>query len=282
MKTILSLLMFACIFAVASSGHAYQDSTAEKKEIAEPTLYIGSDAPSLNISDWVSKGDFEEVTDFEPGKVYVVEFWATWCPPCKAAMPHISELQTEYADQGVQIISVSSEDLETVQEFLEEKVKGDADKTYGELTANYCLTTDPDNSVKNDYLRAAKIDGIPMAFIVGKTGKIEWIGHPTRIGKPLRQVVEDNWDREEAKADRAMVGIDEAVMDDDLESAIQQFDAAIARTTGEPQERLKVVKYQVMEKGGMEGADAEFTKLADEATSKFMKSELTWSVAKLK
>lgn len=167
-------------------------------EDSGPSLTIGSKAPALDVEHWVQNGDghFKPVTKFESGKVYIVEFWATWCGPCIASMPHIVETQEKYKDQGVQIVSISDEDLETVEEFLERKVRGEEDKTYDELTSSYCLTTDPDGSSSEDYMRAAGQNGIPCAFIVGKSGQIEWIGHPMQMDEPLEAVVNDNWDRE--------------------------------------------------------------------------------------
>ena len=116
--------MLACFSAVTTPIYALQQSSEDEKKSSPSVLTIGSDAPSLEISDWVSKGKFEEVTDFNRGKVYVIEFWATWCGPCIASMPQISELQAKYKDQGVQVISVSDESLEKVEKFLERKVKG--------------------------------------------------------------------------------------------------------------------------------------------------------------
>ena len=179
--------------------------------LGQNDLTIGSEAPELDIEHWVSDrdGEFSHITEFEDGKVYVVEFWATWCGPCVRSMPHIASLQDKFADKDVQIISVSKEDLETVEKFLKKKVKvtknskendeeTDEEKatTFGELTSGYCLTTDPDRSVSNDYMKAASQTGIPCAFIVGKTGLVEWIGHPARMEEPLSEVVDDSWDRE--------------------------------------------------------------------------------------
>jgi len=182
-----------------------KNETSETKPTEEKLLKIGSTAPPLDIEHWLSDGDgkFGKVTDFESGKVYVVEFWATWCGPCVRSMPHLAELQKTYADD-VQIISVSNEDLDTVKGMLSRNYKGseeDGPSTYGELTSVYCLTTDPDSSVNKDYMKASGQRGIPCAFIVGKSGLIEWIGHPNGMDKVLQSVVTDSWDREKAAAD---------------------------------------------------------------------------------
>ena len=165
---------------------------------ATPSLTIGSAAPPLIIENWVQDGNgaFEPVTTFSKSHVYVVEFWATWCGPCVASMPHLAELQGEYSDKQVQIISITTEDLKTVEAFLDRNVRGDDEKTYRELTAAYCLTSDPDRSCYADYMEAAQQQGIPTAFIVGKDGHIEWIGHPNRLDEPLGSIVDSTWDRD--------------------------------------------------------------------------------------
>ena len=260
---VLSLLTFVCCLAAANPVQAFQKASTESKNSSSSVLTIGSDAPSLKISNWFSKGKFDEVTDFKPGNVYVIEFWGTWCPPCIASMPHISELQSEYADKGVQIISVSDEDPEKVEKFLEGKVKG-TQKTYGELTSNYCVTADPDRSVRKSYMSASGETKVPVAFIVGKTGKIEWIGQPVDIDKPLAQVVAGKWDRDAAKAkheggdiviaagkvDETMELIEKSIIRNDMDLAIKQLDEAIALNTGKDKDFLNMKKYQIMEKAG--------------------------------
>ena len=181
----------------------------------DATLTIGSKAPPIDIEHWVSdgKGKFKHIEKFEEGKVYVVEFWATWCGPCIAAMPHISELQTKHAKQGLQIISISDEELPIVEKFLKRNMgRGDDGQTFGDLTSNYCLTTDPDRSVSKDYMEAAAQNGIPTAFIVGKKGMIEWIGHPMEIDEPIEKVLTDKWDRAGFAADFKAVQEFEIVM----------------------------------------------------------------------
>jgi len=168
-------------------------------------LTIGDSAPALDIAHWI-KGDqlienreLQPISEFEDGKVYVVEFWATWCGPCVASMPHLSELAERYADYGVTFIGVSDEPLPTVIDFMFKTNQRDG-KVNNERM-RYVVTTDPDESVKNDYFRAAGRRGIPCAFIVGKDAKVEWIGHPMSMDEPLEQIVRDQWDRTAFKSE---------------------------------------------------------------------------------
>lgn len=169
--------------------------------LAKDELTIGSTAPAIDVEHWIQngRGAFKPVTKFEKGKVYVIEFWATTCPPCRASMPHLSLLQKKYATDGVQIVSISDEGLDEIKEFLQSPfsaASGSEPVTFDRVTQDYCLTTDPDQSVMKDYMDAANQKGIPCAFVVGKDQKIEWIGHPMKLDPVLDQVVHGKWNRQ--------------------------------------------------------------------------------------
>ncbi len=132
------------------------------------TLKVGDPAPKLAPAKWI-QGD--AITAFEPGKLYVVEFWATWCGPCRASIPHLSEMNTKFKDKGVVFIgqNVWEEKADAAVPFV--KKMGDK--------MNYNVATDTeDKTMATTWLTAAGQDGIPSAFLVDQTGKIAWIGHP--------------------------------------------------------------------------------------------------------
>jgi thiol-disulfide isomerase/thioredoxin len=156
-------------------------------------LVIGDPAPMIAISKWING---EPVTEYVQQRVYVIEFWATWCGPCLKSMPHIASLQEEYID-SVTVVGVTAEDDATVSEFMT-NLAGQGDKTWRDVLT-YRIATDDDGKTNKLFMEASGQGGIPCAFIVGKTGNIEWIGHPMEIDGPLKQIVEGSWDSALAK-----------------------------------------------------------------------------------
>jgi thiol-disulfide isomerase/thioredoxin len=160
-------------------GSAAPAKSAEK---SKAKLAVGDKAPALAIAKWL-KGS--PVESFEPGKIYIVEFWATWCGPCRVSIPHLTELQKKYADKNVKIIGVSAED--------EEKVVADFVTKQGDAM-NYIVAWDKEGATDKAYMAASGQQGIPTAFIVGKQSTIEWIGHPMEMDDVLAKVVDGTWD----------------------------------------------------------------------------------------
>lgn len=180
-------LACASLFPLLPAASAQAPAKAE----APVSLKVGMPAPALSVAKWV-KGT--PVTSFEKGKVYVVEFWATWCGPCIASMPHLSELQREYAAKNVTIIGVTSEDpnnnLEQVQTMVADKGDG----------MGYTVAWDTGRTTNEAYMKASGQRGIPCSFLVDQNGTIAYIGHPLYLDVPLKQVVAGTWDIEKGNA----------------------------------------------------------------------------------
>jgi thiol-disulfide isomerase/thioredoxin len=239
----LHVLLAAIISQAPAATQAAPAAPAAPTTLA---LSIGSKAPIPEISDFV-RG--EKPTFFEPGKVYVIEFWATWCPPCRQSMPHLTKLAEDMKSKGVVIVGVSDEKVETVRTFLE--------KDEWKQKARYTLATDPDRSTHKAYMEASGQGGIPTAFIV-KEGVVQWIGHPMEMDAPLAKIVDGTWDpktakqtfedsvAEEMKAMGRQNDMTKAIDSKDWDKAVALIDAEIAASTGEEAMQSKVQKAQIL------------------------------------
>lgn len=117
---------------------------------------IGSQAPPIQPVEWITSPP-PDLT----GRVYVLEFWATWCPPCVQSIPHMIKLANKYKDKAVPFIAIS---VDNSSEPVKAMVKSKG------ITYNVGM----DNGLSNKY----PVNGIPSAFIIGRSGQIVWQGHP--------------------------------------------------------------------------------------------------------
>lgn len=162
---------------------------------------IGAQAAPLAISKWVKNGPVAvpDGKDAASAKVTVVEFWATWCPPCVASIPHLSKLQKKYKDT-VMFVGISGEKADVVEPFV--KKKGD--------DMDYAVAVDDDGKTAAGYMEKFGAQGIPTAFIVDRAGKVVWTGHPMgELEKQLDIVLAGKSDTAEQIRER----VSDALMD---------------------------------------------------------------------
>jgi thiol-disulfide isomerase/thioredoxin len=160
-------------------------------EPPKPTLEIGMPAPKLQIAKFVQG---EPVTEFESGTAYVVEFWATWCGPCIVTIPHLNELHEKFVNQGLVVIGQDIWQREETQDATEEKVREFIKARDGKMTYRVALddkSQEERGAMAKTWMEAAGQNGIPSAFVIGKDGKIAWIGHPSRLNEQILSSVLD-------------------------------------------------------------------------------------------
>lgn len=168
-------------------------------------LDIGDAAPRLKTSAWI-KGD--TVFHFRKNQTYVLEYWATWCKPCKAAMPHLSVLAKQFRGK-VTVIGVNAfEDANRSRENVYAFVKNMGAKM------DYSVATQ-DSAMWAAWMNASAEQGIPKTFVVDDQTRLAWIGHPKDLDDVLGQIVDHTWDinkaRNKRRADRYLAALDDSL-----------------------------------------------------------------------
>lgn len=139
------------MLAMAFLLQAFSVSAAEFRKVD------GTTPPMLVLKD--IKGNKVDLSSYQ-GQVVLLNFWATWCPPCREEMPSMQRLKEKMAGRPFVILGVdSSEGPEDLGGFLD-RVK-----------VNFTILFDPDGSTTKRW----KIYGLPTSFLIDKSGKIRYV-----------------------------------------------------------------------------------------------------------
>ena len=151
----------------------------------------GEPAPPLTASQW-ARG--EPVRRFEPGRMYAIDLWATWCKPCQWSMPILRDLEAKYGDDlTIVAMNVWEVSPERVPEFLE---------TWKDsMVQRVALDSIPPGKEANEGLTALAFTGtsvsskLPQTFLIDADGKVAWIGSPEHLEERYLGVRNGTWDR---------------------------------------------------------------------------------------
>ena len=114
----------------------------------------GNAAPEFSVTD--IDGKKLSLSDYR-GKVILLDFWATWCTPCRAEIPHFVEMQQKYGPQGFQVVGISmDDDAKPVKEF------------YRQFNMNYPVAVGDDKLAQS----FGGVLGLPVNFIIDREGRI--------------------------------------------------------------------------------------------------------------
>ncbi len=130
-------------------------------------IEVGDRAPNFTLPDLSGKS--VSLSDFR-GHVVILDFWASWCPPCRASMPTLHKYYEEFKDRGLVLLGVSLDrSAEDARSFLEANGYHDLIALWGSVSAS--------QGVAREY----GIYGIPHTFVLDPNGVIRFSGHPLHL-----------------------------------------------------------------------------------------------------
>lgn len=157
------------------------DAVEMADEEDNSTQLNGKIAPGFTLPDL--NGNKVSLSSYK-GRPLVVDFWATWCGPCKVEIPWFEKLHDQYASQGLEIIGVSADDLDRDDPAKLFTEKRDIADFAAKMHMNYPILIDAE-SIENAY---GGLDALPTTFFIDRNGKIV----ASTIGLAPRDVIEAN------------------------------------------------------------------------------------------
>ena len=138
--------------------YEHVQATLDDQQFAAAVSKIEADNKSREQADFTLTGLGGKIWTLKEqhGKVVVLNFWATWCPPCRKEMPDLESLYQQFKDQGLVILAISDEDTGKVAPFIAEQ------------KVTYPILLDPGRKVHELF----QIEGIPKTFVYDRTGKL--------------------------------------------------------------------------------------------------------------
>ena len=174
------MLLALLVSAVAACGGSAAESAGDSSP-AEHGGLVGKAAPDFAVQA-AANGKGKVALNRLRGKVVLVDFWGTFCEPCKKSFPKLQDLNTKYSASGLKIIGISEDESED-----KDKIPGFAD-TYG---AKFTLGWDADKTIAKHY----KPETMPSSFIIDKKGVVRFAhvgyhdGEEVEIEKEIKELL---------------------------------------------------------------------------------------------
>jgi len=159
-----------------------QQRAGEAADQATAAL-VGKPRPDFSLPDL--DGFPREISEWD-GHTLVLNFWASWCVPCRREMPAFVELQREYADRGVQFIGVAVDRRPAVEEFLQELG----------VTINYPILIGEDDAIEIAQAYGNSLGVLPYTVLVDRAGRIAHLQYGEIKKSQLRELLEGVGDKQ--------------------------------------------------------------------------------------
>lgn len=170
-------------------------SSAAPDDVPFKNPLADKQAPAFTLKD--TTGKKVSLADYK-GKAVVLDFWATWCAPCKIEIPWLTQLHDQYASQGLEVLGISEDDLDLDDKAALLKQKQEIADSAMKLHINYPVLID-DKEVSKPY---GGIDALPTTFYVDRNGKVV----AATIGLADRDEIEANIKKALGSGEQAQKG----------------------------------------------------------------------------
>ncbi len=147
----------------------------------------GQRAPDLENVRWIQG---EPVKQFESGRVYVVDFWSTWCEACIEPIDHLNALAQRYEDDAT-FIAIHIWQREAAPEpakFLAKR------RIASKSVLKFAIVEDADDVLAKTWMDATENGGLPTSMIVDRASRLAWFGHSKDLDGPLREIIDGTYD----------------------------------------------------------------------------------------
>lgn len=158
-KTLFAVGLLALVagITVASFSSGSLDSYLNKSAQSDSSLAAGSLLPDFQLPDM--DGNLQSSTNWK-GKVLLVNFWATWCPPCRKEIPAFLDVMKTHGDRGFQVVGIAIDEKDNVQDYIDS------------MGIEYPILIGKNDAIEISKQLGNRLGALPYTLITDRTGKV--------------------------------------------------------------------------------------------------------------